>query len=184
MGRGLSGGKSGRGRDRVGGVGRGWSQARQGSSLSWVLERSLPAGPSQNNPEGAGCTRPDSPGSAIAGSDFRVWRSRFRPALGAALWARRRRRTPVGSAWLSPGSASPETPRARVSWAFGGLGCECVRLRLCVCMCVNVCAHLGNCACGAGCVCKVEFVCKGSLVWEGSPACVCLCGRDSACEIW
>lgn len=70
MGRGLSGGKSGRGRDRVGGVGLGWSQARRGSSLSWVLERSRPAGPSQTNSESAGCARPDSPGSAIAGSDF------------------------------------------------------------------------------------------------------------------
>lgn len=140
-----------------------------------------PSRPLPANPEGAGCARPDRRGSAIAGSDFRVWRSRLRPALGAALRARRPRRTPADSASLSPGSASPETPRARVSRAFGELGCAYVRVfaSVCVCICVNVCAHLGNCACGAGCVCKVEFVCKGSLVWEGSRACVCLCGRGT-----
>ena len=77
----------------------------------------------------------------------------LRPALGAALWARRPRRTPVGSASLSPGSTSPETPRARVSWTFGGLGCACVRAFASVC--VLVC----QCLCASRELCLQSWVC-------------------------
>ena len=115
-----------------------------------------PSRPLPTNPEGAGCARPDRRGSATSGSDFRVWRSRLRPALGAALRARRPRRTPADSASLSSGSASPETPRARVSRAFGELGCAYVRVFASVC--VHVCERL----CTSRELCVWSWVCVQS----------------------
>lgn len=120
------------------GVGRGWSQARLGSSLSWVLERSRPAGPSQTNSEGAGCARPDSPGSAIAGSDFSGDRGAApRPrccALGQEATEDSR-----GLSFAQPRVYVPGDSEGEGELDFWGAW---VCMRACVCICVCACVSM------------------------------------------
>lgn len=81
-------------------------------------------------------------------------------------------------------SASPETPRAKVSRAAGTGVCTPVLVPVCVHVCGRLCApgefsrcvELERCVLrGALCVCKISRACKSSPVWEESRAYECVC---------